>query len=162
MVELNREFLVEKYGNDKLFELTEIDLRFKNITKVDPNTFKGLTKLERLALSDNEIEEIDGKAFESLSNLKWLRLGKNKLKEIDRKCFDSLKSIEMIELYENYGLKAVSFLKPSTKLYYHIEEVKRYGFLSDWNRFLQQFPQSGNLFLGYIPIRCYMLKKFIF
>ena len=80
MVELNREFLVEKYGKDKLFNETIIDISNNHIRKIDSNTFKGLTKLERLWLSDNEIVEMDVKSFESLSKLKGLYLENNKLK----------------------------------------------------------------------------------
>ena len=69
----------------------------------------------------------------------------NKLKEIDRKCFEPLKSIEVIEIYENEGLNALSFIKPSALMYWYDEEkVKKYGSISDWSQFLQQFPtQSG-------------------
>ena len=94
----------------------------------------------------NEIEKIDARSFESLSNLKWLHLNNNKLKEIDRKCSEPLKSIEMILLNENVGLNAVSLLKPSTPEYkYDEDQENEYGSITDWNKFLQQFPtQLGN------------------
>ena len=145
MVELNREFLVKKYGNEKLFELREINLYNHKITKIDPKTFKGLTKLEKLSFWINQIEEIDSRLFENLSNLKELYLHGNKLREIDPKCFEPLKKIEVIELYENNGLKALSLIKPFTKYLFDKEEVDKHGSLSDWNTFLQQFPQSGNI-----------------
>jgi Leucine-rich repeat (LRR) protein len=151
MVELNREFLVKVYGKEKLFNLTEIYLsgyckdKKDKITKIDSNTFKNLTKLERLWLNDNEIEEIDVRLFESLSNLKRLYLSNNKLKEIDRKCFESLKSIEVILLYENVGLNVLSFIKsPADKYSYDYDKIKKYGSISKWNKFLQQFPELGN------------------
>jgi Leucine-rich repeat (LRR) protein len=95
-------------------------------------------------LSENEIEEIDVRLFDSLSNLEYLSLDNNKLKEIDRKCLEPLKSIEVILIYENFGLNAVSFIKPSTGYYYDKDKVKEYGSISEWNKYLQQFPQIGN------------------
>ena len=47
-------------------------------------------------------------------------------------------------IYENVGLDAVSFIKPSTECYYDEDKVKKYGSISDWNKFLQQFPELGN------------------
>jgi hypothetical protein len=65
----------------------------------------------------------------------------NKVKEIGRKCFEPLKSIELIELYENEGLNARSFIKPSAdKNWYNRAKVKEYGSISKWDKFLQQFP----------------------
>ena len=115
------------------------------LKRIDSNTFKNLTKLEELPLNNNAIEEIDVRLFDSLSNLKFLRLSNNKLKRIDRKCFEPLKSIELIEIYENEGLNAISFIKPSTKYWYDDIKVEKYGSISEWNQFLQQFPnQQGN------------------
>ncbi len=40
MRELNKEFLVKKYGNrERLEELKEIDVSWRNISKIDSNTF---------------------------------------------------------------------------------------------------------------------------
>jgi hypothetical protein len=97
-------------------------------------------------LYNNEIEDIDVRLFESLSTLKVLYLYNNKLKlkEIDRKCFEPLKSIELIILYENVGLNVLSFIKPSINHWYNKDNIKKYGSVSKWNKFLQQFPDSGN------------------
>jgi Leucine-rich repeat (LRR) protein len=143
MVELNKELLIKQYGKDEnLNNLTFIDFAARKITKIDPNTFKDLTKVEKLWLHNNSIEQIHFRLFESLSNLKALWLFSNTLKEIDRKCFEPLKSIEVIELYKNVGLNAVSFIKASTdKSWYFEYEVNKYGSISEWNQFLQQFPQ---------------------
>ena len=217
MVELNREFLVKRYGKDNLINRTVIDIWINRIKKIDPNTFKGLVKLEKLDLSNNEIEEIDFRLFESLSNLKslWLFnnklkridpntfkghdkleilslynnqieeidsrlfeslsnlkvlwLNNNKLKEIDRKCFEPLKSIEVIHLYENVGLNALSFEKQSTssksKLSYikntlkNVFIIKNYESISDWNIFLQQFPQLGKLTLFFVLFKSRDVKR---
>lgn len=142
MVDLNREFLTNKY--ECLINLTDINLACSQIRRIDSNVFQELTKLETLWLNDNEIEVIDVRSFESLSNLKELRLYNNKLKEINRRCFEPLKSIEVILLYENAGLNYLSFIKPSTNFWYDEEKVEKYGSVSDWNTFLQQFTDLGN------------------
>jgi hypothetical protein len=90
-----------------------------------------------------------------------LWLFKNKIKEIDRKCFEPLKSIEVIELYENNDLKALSFVNPSTKFSYNKEKVNKYGSLSDWNMFLQQFSKSGNILLNLYIKLFRSLEKFV-
>ena len=118
-------------------------MSYNKLESIDSNTLKNLTKLEELDLCNNEIEEIDLKLFESLLNLEYLNLSNNKLTEIDRRCFEPLKSIEAIELFENVDLNAVSFIKQSTKCYYNKDNVKKYGSISEWNEFLQQFPQLG-------------------
>ena len=143
MVDLNREFLVKKYGKDNLINRNYISITCKEIRKIDSNTFNGLTKLEILYLYDNEIEEIEVGSFESLSNLELLRLSNTKVKEVDRKCFEPLKSIEVIEIYENEGLNALSFIKPSISEYWYEEDkAKKYGSISEWDKFLQQFPSQ--------------------
>ena len=69
-------------------------------------------------------------------------MNNNRIDKIDRKCFEPLKSIEVIEIYENVDLNAVSFIKPSTEYYYDVDEVEES--ISEWNKFLQQFPELGN------------------
>ena len=109
---------------------------------------------------DNEIEDIDAGSFDSFSNLKLLYLYNNKLREIDRICFEPLNSIELILLYENDGLKALSFVKPLTSKYtYDEEKLNEYGSISDWNQFLQQFPELGNSKINkYIDFCSYFLS----
>ena len=58
MVELNRELIIEKCGNEPTLDF--IILSNNNINKIDPNAFKEFT-----ALSDNNIEELEGTLFES-------------------------------------------------------------------------------------------------
>ena len=48
MVEINREFLIKQYGKDDLINQTLLDIAWKQIKKIDPNTFKELDKLEVL------------------------------------------------------------------------------------------------------------------
>ena len=139
MVEINREYLIKEYGIDELVNRLTIDLSGRKIKKIDPNTFKGLTKLDAIFLNHNEIEEIDRNTFDGLPNLTYLNLYSNKLNKIDRKCFEPLKSIEVIELaYNNLNFR--SFLKSTRKSY---GRVNRYGYFSDWIEFLKQFPEIG-------------------
>lgn len=49
-----------------------------SVKEITNNDFKGLTKLIRLALDDNQIEKVASKAFDDLENLRTLWLGKNK------------------------------------------------------------------------------------
>ena len=100
MVELNREFLVKKYGN-LLQELTHIDVNDKKINKINSNVFQGLTKIQTLSLNHNKISEINGGLFETLSSLKELYLSNNKLKRIDSHTFKGLDKLETLTLSEN-------------------------------------------------------------
>lgn len=101
MVDLNKEFLIIKYGRDKLLELTEINLKSNGIRHIDSNTFKGLSRLEILDLSRNEITNLNVNLFESLSSLKELRLYRNKLKRIDGNTFKNLSSLQRLSLSNN-------------------------------------------------------------
>lgn len=153
MVEINREYLIKEYGIDKLVNCLSIDLSYRKIKKIDPNTFKGLTKLDSICLDENEIEEIDTNTFEGLSNLTYLNLYSNKLKKIDRGCFEPLKSMELIELDNNNDLKASSFLIKQDYI-----ELPGAKYLSDWNEFLKQFPEIGTFNSDYY----YYFKSIIF
>ena len=101
MVELNRKYLVKKYGKDNLINRTEIVIWNSQIKKIDFNAFQGLTKLESLSLSYNAIEEIDERSFEGLSNLKELWLDNNKLRRIDSNTFKGLTKLETLYLVDN-------------------------------------------------------------
>lgn len=107
--------------------------------KIDSNLFKKLTKLELLQLNSNELTDIDAKAFESLSNLKTLWLNNNKLTKINKKWFVPLKSIQQINLYFESDISPIKCNKYSFN-----------GANSDWNAFLQQFPEIGSLFIHFL------------
>ena len=61
-----------------------------SIKTVNVKHFKGLKRLEALALAFNEIKSIDGDSFKDLTNLLSLKLNSNKIKKIDPKWFQSL------------------------------------------------------------------------
>ena len=102
MVELNREYLVKKFGSeDRLQQSLNIDLYFmyEKINKISLNSFIGLTKAKRLLLEYNEIEELEGDTFEGLSNLTLLSLDENKLSRIDSLAFEGLVHLEQLLLH---------------------------------------------------------------
>ena len=103
MAELNREFLVNKFGSeDRLKEQTEIEVKYNDkIKRINSNAFNGLVNLETLSLSDNEIEVIEANSFESLVNLKVLKLNSNKIKQIYSNTFTGLSNLEELELNSN-------------------------------------------------------------
>ena len=109
MEELNREFIVEKFGISdyqidleyRLKNLTQIELNNNKIRKIDLNVFKGLEKLETISLSHNEIEELVVGLFEDLLKLKSLHLANNKLKRIDSNTFKNLIELTKLSLQDN-------------------------------------------------------------
>ena len=101
MVELNRKYLTEKFGENELIESTCIDLSNNQITKINSNAFKKLSNLKELSLRNNEITDIYSKAFESLSSLKMLFLFGNKLNRLETKTFKGLSQLEILELNRN-------------------------------------------------------------
>ena len=104
MVELNREYLVKKFGSeDRLQQALHIDLYFmyEKINKISLNSFIGLIEAKRLLLEYNEIEELNGNVFEGLSNLTLLSLDENKLSRIDSLAFEGLLHLEHLILHRN-------------------------------------------------------------
>lgn len=101
MVELNREFLINKYGKDELLEETNIILINNRINKVDLNAFRNLKHLKELSLFGNDIPEIEANVFVSLSNLTSLFLYENQLNKIDCNAFKGLKNLEKLWLSDN-------------------------------------------------------------
>ena len=107
MVELNREYLVKKFGSeDRLQQALNIDLnlmyeKIEKINKISLNSFIGLIKTKRLSLENSEIEEIEGDTFEGLSNLTSLSMDRNKLRRIDSLAFERLVHLEELSLRRN-------------------------------------------------------------
>ena len=102
MAELNRDFLVNKFGSeDRLKKQTRIELNKNKIRKINSNAFKGLDELKEISLNDNEIDEICGGLFDGLSDLKDLWLNKNKLKRIASNKFQKLTKLKRLSLCFN-------------------------------------------------------------
>ena len=54
--------------------------------------------------------------------------------------------MEEIALYQNDGLKALSFWNAlkNENIVYDEKKLKKYGSLSNWSSFLEQFPNLSN------------------
>ena len=79
-----------------------------NIVGIDPNTFKGLIKLEYLYLNNNQITQIEPNTFDGLSSLKELYLGNNIISELKENTFNGLSSLQKLELQNN----SINIVKP--------------------------------------------------
>ena len=134
-MELNEQYLVNKYGKDKLKELKEVDLSSIGINCIDLNAFKELKKLETLKLSNNEIDEIKFKSFINQQfSLGILHLNKNKLKEVPvviwllsnlTELYLSGNMIKKIDSGTFIGLNSLIILDLGNN---EIEEINRFSF----------------------------------
>lgn len=68
-----------------------INLQRKNISSIDPSTFKGLANLKNLNLANNNLSSLDATVFEGLSNLKRLDLSGNFFSSIGGYTFQGIK-----------------------------------------------------------------------
>ena len=96
---LDREFLSQKYGNLK--NLVKINLANLEICKIEDNVFTDLTSLKTLNLAKNHISEINETTFSGLENLQDLNLSDNDLTIIKEDSFKSLKNLETLQLNTN-------------------------------------------------------------
>lgn len=122
-----------------------MSLGSNRLKRINSSTFKGLDNLKILLLNINELSEIEPDSFQNLERLNLLNLSDNRLREMDRECFRGLKSIEVVQLYNTF-LIALSFFLPNSSsanlnsAYYDKPCLEKYGYHSDWNAFLMQFP----------------------
>jgi Leucine-rich repeat (LRR) protein len=130
---LNRKRLVDTYSSVGLQDLNYIQLSNRSLNEIDPETFKGLTKLEKieidqnsfkfirleftglvllkeLNLSGNCLRDINLKAFDGLTRLEKLYLGCNQIKEIQPNLFNGLINLKVIGL----GYNAITDIHPDT------------------------------------------------
>ena len=96
-----RSHLTDKYGNEKLRYLREIDVKDNEIDWIQLQTFDGLWRLRELTISDTQITQINGKLFESISNLKELWLHNNRIKQINSDSFKGLENLTSLSLENN-------------------------------------------------------------
>ncbi|XP_071837121.1 peroxidasin homolog isoform X3 [Apostichopus japonicus] len=78
-----------------------LDLRFNQISEIQPGTFRNLPELTTLLLNNNKITRIVNGAFSGLSNLEYLYLFKNEISEIGSEAFEGLESLTQLYLYSN-------------------------------------------------------------
>jgi Leucine-rich repeat (LRR) protein len=99
--ELSRKTLLKKYGRDGLSDATDINLKKKKFTKINPNTFRSLRHLEKIRLEENQVDEIEVTTFSDLISLEHLYLTHNKLKRIDSPILTGLTQLECVAFDEN-------------------------------------------------------------
>jgi len=96
---LNRQILEKKFSN--LTNLQLIILNNKQITSIDPSTFRGLTNLQEISLCDNQITSIDPSTFNGLTNLQKISLYDNQITSIHPSTFRGLTNLQGIDLKFN-------------------------------------------------------------
>lgn len=140
---------IQSRSFEYLSNLKRLKMSNNKLKIIDENSFQGLNELEILCLGNNEIKKLFQGSFFGLSKLKILKLNNNRLIEID---FDANfgYSIEVIQLFNNNHNSLItgfspqpilSFYNPQTQLNsddYEQEKLIEFGFISDWNDFLEQ------------------------
>jgi hypothetical protein len=98
-----------KVNNNKLINLVEIILN-KNykITKIEANTFNGLSNLYRLYLNNNKIIKLKSNTFNGLNELGYLWLNDNEITEIEPDSFNGLSKLKELWLRNNKIIKLKS------------------------------------------------------
>jgi len=81
--------------------LTELHLRYCEITDLDEELFNGLVNLNVLDLCRNKIMSLPDDIFKNLTNLKYLDLQSNQISELPVSLFNSLVSLESLHLDYN-------------------------------------------------------------
>jgi hypothetical protein len=110
--------------------------RISSFERLDPNVFKGLTKLEYIHFGGNFIPELHADTFKDLINLKQISFYGNSISRVDKYTFKGLIRLESIylqfnkiqseeiELYLEPSVKEV-FFSPNKYDKNEIEKVKR-------------------------------------
>jgi len=101
--ELIRKYMVNYHREEKVFdredmktwELTHLELSYKNILEID--NLLGMDRLEELRLDNNIITKITG--LETLVNIKWLDLSFNLIEKVEG--LDCLTKMTDLSLYSN-------------------------------------------------------------
>ena len=91
--------IVELLGNELSVEV--LSLYNNQLTEIHPDTFKGISSLERLYLDNNKLTTIHPDTFKGLSSLKWLSLPYNQLTTIHPDTFKGLSSLKWLSLPYN-------------------------------------------------------------
>lgn len=83
-------------------DIKRIRLERNNITELGPYSFKGLKRLQRIDLSNNNLQRIDSLAFAGgLQSLNSLILYSNKLSQLPDKLFNELNQLQLLLLNAN-------------------------------------------------------------
>lgn len=100
-VELNRANLDELCECNSAVADT-INLEYKDIDSINPNTFQGLTQLEHLYLDHNMLTKLEDDTFKGLFRLSVLSLSNNEIHTISENIFNGLTSLEWLHLETNH------------------------------------------------------------
>jgi len=102
----NRIVRVEESAFDGLFNITQLDLDFSQLTTVPSAALVRLSAtLEELDMNGNRLASLLSSSFRDLRALRVLRLNRmSTLKFADRKCFTNMTSLERVELADNAAL----------------------------------------------------------
>jgi len=94
---------IKSIPNDLLKDsplVEKVDFVNNDLSELDVNIFRGLTKIKTLRLSYNNISSLDPNLFTDLSNLETLHLSNNKLKDISDNLFEK-NPIQELDLSRN-------------------------------------------------------------
>merc|ERR1712106_218787 len=94
---------IKSIPNDLLKDnplVEKVDFVNNDLSELDLNIFRGLTKIKTLRLSYNNISSLDPNLFTDLSNLETLHLSNNKLKDISDNLFEK-NPIQELDLSRN-------------------------------------------------------------
>ena len=92
------------------FNSSIIDLKYKNISHIDSNTFKNLVKCTKLKINGNFITQIENDTFKRLKSIKELDLHRNLLSSLNSSTFDGLENLTFLDLY----LNKINFIDKNT------------------------------------------------
>ena len=104
-IHLSRDNLAQMC-NCNIHTIQRIDFLFRNITSVDPLTFRNLTNLRVISLDGNQLTSVDENLYQGLINLIWIDLDRNFLTYLPPRLFSGLVNLEVLDLFNN----KISFL----------------------------------------------------
>ena len=93
--------IIEKNTFCSYNSLTTIILSGNKITQIEKETFLGLNKLTIIDLSKNQITQIERQTFQGLNSLTNIYLQRNKITQIEKETFQCLNNLTKINLSRN-------------------------------------------------------------
>ena len=78
-----------------------MDLRYNNISLIEPDAFEGLQTLDTLWLSNNSLDSLTTGMFQHLKNLDKLYLTGNHITRIEENSFTGLGKLTILDLSDN-------------------------------------------------------------
>ncbi|XP_029032532.2 leucine-rich repeat and transmembrane domain-containing protein 1-like [Osmia bicornis bicornis] len=81
--------------------LIELNITGCGVAEIEPNAFRGLSKLQVLGLVNNKIRKIDASWIKDLPNLRELILWRNRITDIDPSFYDLLPELKVWDIAYN-------------------------------------------------------------